>query len=739
MSILKIVLQFIKCGRLPFFNNIGARTIDWERAICQHDRALVNPTAWLKRLHKLEAEVVVNSTLDELIDGPPHSIRTLAELVSHNLNILKGAMENLKRMQQADFCVDAINLVTINWARPNVANLVPITERSILSLISRFQDFLGSSGETWPTFVEHCARFLKSIGLRISFFERVLDEDFLLDLPETDHYDALKAAVDYCSTAVAKIIDIAVISYCGAHVKRFDMDYLEESIDGWYLPCDPWETTITLRRRSLKCLSEYFYGRKVWVFEVSPEYARRSSIPLYLATPIEEFADIWGPVWKTVSHENSNVVIRYNAGVGYIIPWPEPRDDLELQQGEIFCHWTSNVDDLRGVRTFPDITVHPYTRIVIGASVELSENNRRCRTDPEDRAEKLYYKGLARRLGASHAYSYRDGRTVQVNAGHNGFGLSLGQSYKRMEGVRLRDEIIVAWANQPQHRDHRSLKNLYGVEVSICTENARRRSLAQILCSTTMRNFLEFRVDWSQSTKRLYFSTLESGNTEQFMRCLRDRRYSKSFTNAVTLSFEALKNTGNDRNQTLSAFWVSKDGEERSILYPYNTHKWTGLLADSPDTCTVAVATEDCLTLGRIGLHCQDNHHPPAEDSVLQTAMVINQMDPLPGWRSRERAVAQMRKGDVFELRDHGCFEVIRPLGNGDGLLVFWSKPRFQMKMDKQIFKRGRIKVPIDAAHYELLRYKDFEEKPQWIPVHVVSSRRRSTSSQRLVAFPGVE
>jgi hypothetical protein len=223
------------------------------------------------------------------------------------------------------------------------------------------------------------------------------------------------------------------------------------------------------------------------------------------------------------------------------------------------------------------------------------------------------------------------------------------------------------------------------------------------------------------------------------MKYLRDRRYSKSLRKAVTLSFEALKKTGNDRNQTLCAFWVSKDGEERGILYPYKTHNWTGVLADSPDTCTVAVATDDCLTLKRIGLHCQCNHPPPAEYSVLQTAMVINQFDPVPGWRSRERGVAAMRKDDVFELRDHGCFEVIRPLGNGDGLLVFWNKPRFQIKKVKKFFKRGKIKVPVDAAHYELLRYKDFEEKQQWIPVHVVSNRRRSPSSQRLVAFPGVD
>jgi len=648
-------------------------------------------------------------------------------------------MENLKRMQRADFCQDAINLVTINWARPNVANLVPITERSISNLISRFQDFLDSSGETWSTLVEHCARFLRSIGLRIRFFEDALEEDFLWDLPESDHYDTLRTTVNYCSRAVANLIDMSIISYCGAHLKRFDKDYLEESIDGWSFPCDPWGTNLTLTRRSLKCLSGFFHGYKVWVFEVSPKYAQRSSTPLYLATTIDEFIDIWGPVWKTVLPENPDVVIRYNVGIGYIIPWPEPRDDLELQRGEIFCHWTADVDDLHGARTFPDVTVYPYTRLVIGGSVELSENNRRCRTRPEARADELHDKGLSRSFGTSYAYSYRDGRTVQVGAGYQGFGVSLSQSYKRTEGVKLRDEVIAAWANQPQHRDHRSLQNLYGVEVSTCTENARRRSLAQILCSTTMRNFLEFRVDWSSNAKRLYFSTLESGNTEQFMKYLRDSRYSEPFTDAVSLSFEALKKTGNDRNQTLCAFWVLKDGEERSVLYPYRTHNWTGLLADSPDTCTVAVATDDCLTLRRIGLHCQSDHLPPAEHSVLQTTLVINQYDPLPGWRSRGREIAAMRKGDILELRDHGCFHVIRPLGNGDDLLVSWEKSRFLTDKVKKFFKKGRIKVPMDTAHYELLRHKDFEEKPQWIPIHVVSNRRRPSSPQRLIAFPGAD
>lgn len=68
-----------------------------------------------------------------------------------------------------------------------------------------------------------------------------------------------------------------------------------------------------------------------------------TSSDLYLATDIETFADVWGPIWKVADQSQPDLIAKYNVRGGSIIPRPsDPDVHPKLRRNERLCHWKSN-------------------------------------------------------------------------------------------------------------------------------------------------------------------------------------------------------------------------------------------------------------------------------------------------------------------------------------------------------------------------------------------------------------
>lgn len=68
-----------------------------------------------------------------------------------------------------------------------------------------------------------------------------------------------------------------------------------------------------------------------------------ASNDLYLATDIETFADVWGPVWKVADQFRPELIAKYNVRGGSIVPWPYDSDiHPKLRSNERLCHWKPN-------------------------------------------------------------------------------------------------------------------------------------------------------------------------------------------------------------------------------------------------------------------------------------------------------------------------------------------------------------------------------------------------------------
>jgi hypothetical protein len=206
-------------------------------------------------------------------------------------------------------------------------------------------------------------------------------------------------------------------------------------------------------------------------------------------------------------------------------------------------------------------------------------------------------------------------------------------TYKRRKGQNIKDTLVERWRNT-KNRNPGKLEAFYGVEVSLCTHNARRRRLLELLNSTTMRKYLKgmrkctqakteltpqiigIHFDWiSDECESAYFDSLSSRRTfRKFWNTRRDWRQSAG--EAISVCLDRLEFTGIDEdNGELRAFWADtfdKDEysptEEWLVKLIRKEHTWTRFLRDSPEALTMAVMDSKCLDfndLAGYGRRCQ--------------------------------------------------------------------------------------------------------------------------------------
>src|SRR5205814_10396248 len=111
-----------------------------------------------------------------------------------------------------------------------------------------------------------------------------------------------------------------------------------------------------------------------------------------------------------------------------------------------------------------------------------------------------------------------------------GFGVNYSENYKMREGVSLKDAHVAAWTSKSEDRDIEIIKHWYGVEVSTCTDNARRRTIFQILRSTTMRRYLKANTECiDKKYQRKFFSLLDNDDMSAFIRSFKRKQHRKPF------------------------------------------------------------------------------------------------------------------------------------------------------------------------------------------------------------------
>ena len=628
-------------------------------------------------------------------------------------NILSKVCRNLLALQEAGFCNDKFSLLSRDPDRASVVNLSSIIISDVVHLATSLENILRRMlegdhlAEDFSDLAASCRRLWTSSS---PFY--------------TDTNDVVGYSYD-----TVRIVDLAVLSYSGTHYQSIlpsvaysgvsSLDHRGKNIDQYtrsmqdHLILETVQLApISLRRMKMQCLDSFLGCKEVWVFSLGSE--QPSNERFFLSTLVEDFADVWGPMWKSLRNSQPNQILEYNIGNGAILPWRPPTQGL-CKPDEVFCHWISARNwDSNAIEIEQLALAGRYfvgdERLLIGADTSCGLRvNQNCIQSQESLAAaktELYQKGALQVPRTWKGKRFKDSHSVLIQGSAMGM-VSVGNTitYKRRTGQNMKDTLVERW--RMGLRNPVGLEAFSGVELSLCTQNARRRRLLHILNSLTIRKYLKT-ISYAWPDKECELGYFEALNSPKLF-----RRFWKTHKDwhivvgdAISTSLDALQCTGIDaENKELSALWVESfdeegdsDGEEtppamsaltndvtESMMCKFEAseewivtvfrseHTWTGFLQDSPECLTMAVMDSVCLDIddaAQYARRCQ-SLRPNDKGSfdkwskgypVLQTAVLLNKAllksEGLCIERTKEHRerwnAENLKRNCRFHLGDHG-------------------------------------------------------------------------------------
>ncbi len=679
--------------------------------------------------------------------NPLNSLDRAIENMFHLIecrHIIFWVMQSVEAMERASYCGDFISILVIDKAGHDVARLLPIRCHKIKQLATAFETCLSQ--------LIGLDRSTTLFDIEMTFAKEISEvcQELLSGL-------GLDAPVAHCTELwrrAVHVLDVAVLSYAGAHTQFFSTTGFKcFTLPGPFLEKQPF----MFRQRSFLCIDGFLGGKEAWVLEWYKPDAPQLNLPyLYLSADATTFADIWGPMWKTCALHNGQAdndqILRYSVGNGVILPWNLPSSDsqnpISCRKDEVFCHWVSEKDigeigDLIGSSGVP---LHPSDILLIGASAKL-QYNPRCNLSTGEIKQRLRDANSLFELGTMKKTRVLDSEAVQIQIGPSYVKGSAQRTYKR-RGKTWKEAWTEEWKNNPESRNVRILEYKFGVEVSACTYNARRRRLISLLSSKTMMNHLRNgALTWnSPECEQSFYAALESPDHKAFRKLyLSQKSWQFDLGKAITHCIDALARTGTD-DEGLNLHWVPNSEPGHRVRLRLHEHSWIGFLKDTENCCTMAILENECLELpdSAQGRKCQSRESNSGStigrvtdqslnSSVLETSFMLNQnsipapMRPMPchghnGSVSNHRHVwstSSLEAGEKFHFGENGQLMCIKSLGNGQ-ILAKW-------KHSWEILEALKEKLQGERRHREYIRAEKGGAGPVY--VLIISSEPEAMNS----------
>ncbi|KAF7907793.1 hypothetical protein EAE99_011918 [Botrytis elliptica] len=720
------------------------------------EERITNPKAYFDKLKYLEQQVFNNTGLfihktgDSTGPAQDEALLCLPEPNYHKyqtgycLNIIKysdsellldllvchnrahTAGNNLTALQENDYCAKNISLLVQDQQRAGVVRVIQIEIQTILDLLGLFKEFMGiisvnftslpSSYNRFPA--EEVDRLIKEIDDSLNLTQKCLEILTIMSILSLSDM-ACRPPDGFVWQLTTQVIELAILSYAGAHIQPFDTELVGKDIPSFHIPqkfkyhdralnllrgpsgiSNLGGLGVEICRRQLQCMDRFLGGKQPWVFHPFNHGYPDHKIRLFLSSTIEALTDLWGPSWKIMRSSLTNEIKQYDIGNGAIIPWTTQNGDNETNlvpmNSEVFCHWipfkTWNEEEVdANQESLPRQHFLSSDILLIGAPSDYGLIvNKKCVQSPERVLRiksRLSDQQALRSPNTSRARRYVDSHAIQIQGSAMGFISGSGQvTYKRRIGHTMKDALVERWRHGL--RNPLDLEAYSGVEVSLCSRNARRRRLLNILASDTMVNYLRaISFTWDKGVcESSYLKALRCPKSfRKFWKAHKD--WQTNIGDAISKCLDALEETGIDEdNQELSAFWVESfdaegdsDGEDDddSIVQPdslknsttgggiqstvqnniatglptppnslvsvdldtcnffeelivtlfRSEHTWTGFLEDSEESLTMVVVGKECLDF-----HDQDGFGRCCSLTaktkgypVLQTSLQINE------------------------------------------------------------------------------------------------------------------
>ena len=237
-------------------------------------------------------------------------------------------------------------------------------------------------------------------------------------------------------------------------------------------------------------------------------------------------------------------------------------------------------------------------------------------------------------LGARESAAHAEKGTFGLAAGYQ--GVSLKQDFTIHRTHRhYKEWLLTRWEHYRDSCNPEQLKVFGGVLVSLCTRNAIRCSILDLLQTPSMNKLLScFRENCKASMPEECWKALLEADVERLARSWKlDADCQRNIGDIILKCLKHLQHTGFDRVRSeFNALWVYQDrGEPERIALKASWHNWVQALQDAQYSCAMAVLVETCFGVAnREGIEqfCGHRKKKGRLPSRLETALRVNSRHP---------------------------------------------------------------------------------------------------------------
>lgn len=466
-------------------------------------------------------------------------------------------------------------------------------------------------------------------------------------MPPRSHSRNSQSILTLCHMT-AHLLDLAVVSYVGSHGSPFCERFLGQDSQRVEVRGDSEDDfSFNCSMQSLACLHGFLDKRMAWVFSFYPgrqlPTQMRTPAPLSILARMQEFADIWGPVW-TVPTEDGQIK-QYNVSKGVICKVRSRQNEFRAVQ----CHWYSWTSYHRRrmsnlLSRSEDLLLAEDDLLLIGG---LFQQNYNCRYTLDD-YEAEYGRNMGV-LGTTPSYWKADSRGLSFGLSKIA-GVTVSGSQKLIPQTSVKQHILDKWTNNPTRSNPGVLNQYLGLEISDCTGNARRISLKSLLLLSTVSPLLERQIPaWTRTRwGSRFIAALRTTNIQAVFAVWKDfAQYRDQIAELVCCVLEVLNTTGRGNDHFLAGFL--HDGQESSVSLDYGRNDWAEVLEDSHLTGVYAVINNVCLEC-RLPNHSAMTCTNSDAYTVLQTQFKVDAADDDPEYD--RISVSPFRK--IYQRADAG-------------------------------------------------------------------------------------
>ncbi|KAL8719523.1 MAG: hypothetical protein Q9181_008055, partial [Wetmoreana brouardii] len=338
---------------------------------------------------------------------------------------------------------------------------------------------------------------------------------------------------------------------------------------------------------------------------------------------------------------------------------------------------------------------------------------------------------------ADSAYRFIDARQIGVVAGSHGLTVGMNVIYKDKKETPLKHSLLDRWVYEPHTRNPRELENFWGIAVSLCTMNARRVRIIDLLGVESVTNLLKA-FAWSDQVWEPGEAGFRSKMRDRYLKAVqspnpyelgdmweRNPSWREEFGKVLLVCLRILSKTGYDphRDEFHILWTLPQFHGPRRVTLKARDQSWIRFLRDTTGSMAMAVIIED--SLGQKSVCGNDRQHWFKSSSLLETSICVNsQLKPFQGMKTkpvdldpyqwiwgnhctlwpRIWEISRIKDGDLIWTGAQTRLEVLRRIGRW-ALLLQWD-----------VIKRDKIRQMIGMKLTERISHWEYtnEEEEDW-------------------------